>query len=78
MRRYPSQQSEFPVRISIFWLLHRETFTRTLETAETRQIRMYELEGNSDTSTVYDPYSRRLKLSNSQILKFVNFQNLAF
>ena len=34
---HPRQQSEFPVRIRIFWLLHRESVTRTLETTETRQ-----------------------------------------
>ena len=32
---------------------------------------MYELVGSSDTSTVYDPYSRRLKLSNSQLREFL-------
>ena len=52
MRRHPSQQSEFPVRISIFWLLHRESFTRTLETTETRQSCISDLRERYKAQTV--------------------------
>ena len=49
---HPRQQNEFPVRIRIFWLLHRESFTRTLETTETRQPCISDLQERYKVQTV--------------------------
>ena len=41
VRRHPSQQTKFPVRIRIFWLLRRESFARTLKTTPRQDRRVY-------------------------------------